>query len=276
MSLCELWPGAAPSDALEQALDDLLRRARLVDLPVEPATLIPFIAARLGQPDLDVIAHAPAADFLVAHACTSGDPRAIAQFESILAAVRPAIAGLGANREEIDELLQRMRLQLLVGANPGIARFAGRGELRAWVRVIAVREAVRLLTERGRGELVDDERLLEAVAPLTDAEHDLIRHEYRAAFRQAFAEALQSLPAIDRLVLRQHAVDDLSIDAIGKLHGVHRATAARWLERARHDLSAATQRLLRARLNLSLGEVHNLLQLILSRADASVHRLLGA
>jgi RNA polymerase sigma-70 factor (ECF subfamily) len=162
-----------------------------------------------------------------------------------------------------------------VGDDPGISRYAGKGELRAWVRVIAVREAVRLLTERGRGQLVDDERMFEAIEPLARIEQDLIKQEYRDAFRAAFTEAIQSLEPRDRLLLRQHAIDDLSIDEIGQLHGVHRATAARWIEQARQDLSKATQRLLRQRLRLSGDEVRDLLRLILSRVDASVQRLLS-
>ena len=97
----------------------------------------------------------------------------------------------------------------------------------------------------------------------------------RAAFRAAFEEAIRALPPRDRLVLRQHGVDDLSIDQIGALHGVHRATAARWVEQARADLARATERALQARLGATAAEVRSLLQQIMSRMDASVHRLLG-
>jgi RNA polymerase sigma-70 factor (ECF subfamily) len=269
--------GAVPSDDLERALADLVRRASADgELPLVPATFIPFVAERLGAADPAAIDSVPAIDLVIAFGCASGDARALARFESVLAAVRPAVASVGANREDTDEVLQRLRIQLLVGERPGIAAYVGRGELRAWVRVIAVREAVRLLAERGRTQLVDDARVLDAIAPLADVERGLISEEYRAAFRAAFADAIQALPPRDRLVLRQHAVDDLSIDEIGRLHGVHRATAARWIEQARQELSAKTQRILRERLKLTIEEVRNLVRLILSRVDASVQRLLRA
>ena len=276
MTLCRHWVRAAASPELERALTDLVQRARAgAELTVPDAVFVPFVAARLGFADLAAIDAAPAADLLVACACATGDARGLERFESILAAVRPAIAGVGASREEIEEVLQRLRMQLLVGEAPGIARYAGKGELRAWVRVIAVREAVRMLTERGRGQLVDDARMFEAIEPLSDVEQSLIRKEYREAFRAVFAEALQLMAPRDRLLLRQHAIDDLSIDQIGQLHGVHRATAARWIEQARKDLSKTTQRLLRERLKLTGEEVRNLVRLILSRVDASVQRLLS-
>ncbi len=77
------------------------------------------------------------------------------------------------------------------------------------------------------------------------------------------------------MLLRQRSVDDLSIDQIGALHGVHRATAARWLERARVELALATERALQRRLSASAEDVRSLMRLIASRMDASIHRLLA-
>ena len=108
-------------------------------------------------------------DVELARACARADPAALAAFEQVLGAVRPAIASLGASAAEIDEVLQRVRVQLLVGDPPGIAGYAGRGELRAWVRVIAVRETVRLRKSAGRTEPLDDERLLESLLPAVSA-----------------------------------------------------------------------------------------------------------
>jgi RNA polymerase sigma-70 factor (ECF subfamily) len=276
MSLCQHWLGATATPELERALGDLVHRAITgAELTISDDVFVPFVAERLGVADLAAISAAPAADLLIACACAAGDTRALARFEHVLAAVRPALAGIGATRDEIEEVLQRLRMQLLVGERPGIARYAGKGELRAWLRVIAVREAVRLLTERGRAQLVDDERMFEAIEPLADVEHDLIKQEYRDAFRAAFAEAMRMLPPRDRMLLRQHTIDDLSIDQLGQLHGVHRATAARWVEQARQELSKATQRLLRERLGVSGTEARDLVRLILSRVDSSVQRLLS-
>ncbi|HLK92037.1 MAG TPA: sigma factor-like helix-turn-helix DNA-binding protein [Polyangia bacterium] len=274
--LTDHWPGAPPSPELESALADLVRRAEAgPHAPVDPARFIGWVGARLGAPDPTAIAAARAADLHLAQACAAGEAAALADFERALAAVRPAIATLGAQPADIDEVLQRLRVQMLVGTPPGIAHYRGSGELRAWLRVVAVREAVRVLTERGHDQLVDDTRLLEAYLPAIDGEHELIRGELVAAFRAAFDEAIRALPARDRLILRQHAVDDLSIDQIGALHAVHRATAARWIEHAHVELARATERALKARLGGTSAEARSLLRQITSRMDASIHRLLA-
>ncbi len=222
-----------------------------------------------------MIRAACAADLHLAFACAEHDRGALEDFEATLAAVRPAVATLGAAPADLDEVLQRLRVQMLVGETPGLSAYSGRGELRAWLRVVAVREAVRLLAERGRNQSIDDTRLLEAMLPEIDAEREIIGLELRAQFRAAFEEAIRALPPRDRLVLRQHSVDDLSIDQIGALHGVHRATAARWIEHARVELALATERALQRRVTGTTEDVRSLIRLVASRMDASIHRLLA-
>jgi RNA polymerase sigma-70 factor (ECF subfamily) len=275
MGLCDLWPGAAPSDELERALADFVRRAGAwPELPPEPKRLIPWTAQRLGSPDAVLLAEAPAADLHLACACAAGDARALSQFEELLHALKPALVSVGVSGGQLDEVVQRLRVQLLVGPQPGIGGYAGRGSLRAWLRVVAVREGVRALRELGRGDPFDDRRLLDTILPDVDVEHDLTTADFRIHFRAAFEEAVAALAARARLILRQHAVDDLTIDQIGALHRVHRATAARWIEQARADLSSATERALQRRLGVSLDEVRGMLRLYMSRLDASVYRLL--
>jgi RNA polymerase sigma-70 factor (ECF subfamily) len=269
------WQGAAPSPELEAALEDLVRRAAAwSDLPVAPEPFVAWVAARVGAPDPAEIGAVCAGDLHLAQASAAGHARALHDFETILTAVRPAIAALGAGSSDIDEVLQRLRVQLLVGERPGISAYGGRGELRAWLRVVAVREAVRVLGERGKNQGIDDTRLLEVILPEVDAERDLIGSELRAQLRVAFEEAVGSLSPRDRLVLRQSGVDGLSIDQIGAVHGVHRATAARWIEQARVELALATERALQRRLNGTTDEVRSLMRLVTSQMDLSVHRLL--
>ena len=274
--LSEYWPGAAPSAELEAALADLVSRAQAwPGRPVVPERFIAWVAARLGAPEPAVIRAAFASDLHLALACTERDRGALEDFEAALAAIRPAIAALGAGASDADEILQRLRVQMLVGERPGLLAYGGRGELRAWLRVVAVREAVRVLGERGRSQAIDDTRLLEAMLPEIDAEREVISSELRAQFRAAFEEGIRAIAPLDRLLLRQHSVDDLSIDQIGALHGVHRATAARWIERARVELAVATERALQRRLSASAEDVRSLMRLIASRMDASIQRLLG-
>jgi RNA polymerase sigma-70 factor (ECF subfamily) len=68
----------------------------------------------------------------------------------------------------------------------------------------------------------------------------------------------------------------LGIDQIAALHGVHRATAARRLERAREALLVATRKSLMSRLSIDSAEFESLMDLIRSRLDVSIQRILGS
>jgi len=69
-------------------------------------------------------------------------------------------------------------------------------------------------------------------------------------------------------------MERLSIDQIGALYHLHRATAARRVVKAREALLTATRTALAARLGLTTEQLESVLQLIASRMDASVERLL--
>lgn len=58
------------------------------------------------------------------------------------------------------------------------------------------------------------------------------------------------------------------------VHGSHRATAARWLQTARGNLTKIVHRRLGERLNLPADELGDLLPLVESRLELSLDRLL--
>src|SRR5262249_53613663 len=145
--------------------------------------------------------------------------------------------------DAIAEVKQRIRCRVLVPDRgpPRILDFSGRGALRAWIRVMAVREALRIARQaRREGWLDDDSEKLHAfVAP---GHHDgEAKDQFRCAFAQAFDRALRGLPVRDQNLLRQYVLDGLTIDQLGALYRVHRATAARMLERARQEVLSATR-----------------------------------
>jgi RNA polymerase sigma-70 factor (ECF subfamily) len=77
-------------------------------------------------------------------------------------------------------------------------------------------------------------------------------------------------------LLRQSVVHGLNIDQIAAVFGVHRATAARRVERAREALLAATRKSLMSRLSIDRTEFESVMALIKSRLDVSIHRVLGS
>ncbi len=61
---------------------------------------------------------------------------------------------------------------------------------------------------------------------------------------------------------------------MGKLHQVHRATAARWLQSIRDALLERTRVELQARLGAGAADVDSVIRLVASRLDVSLERVL--
>jgi RNA polymerase sigma-70 factor (ECF subfamily) len=68
----------------------------------------------------------------------------------------------------------------------------------------------------------------------------------------------------------------LTVDILGRLHGVHRATAARWVEAARASVVRAVRRHLRGTLGLGASELDSIVGLVKSGLDVSLTRLLAS
>jgi RNA polymerase sigma-70 factor (ECF subfamily) len=83
------------------------------------------------------------------------------------------------------------------------------------------------------------------------------------------------MEARDRVMLRQHFVDGLTIDELGPLYGVHRATAARWIASAKEDLMTRTRREFMARARLSPKEMASVMRMVQSRLEVTLARLMA-
>ncbi len=177
---------------------------------------------------------AEGADLLLCCACSRGDPEALRLFErETLHVARAAIASLRQDREFSNETLQEVWEKLFYGPEPKITKYTGRGPLQAWVRVTATRAALDRCRALGISTARETELTDRLAAPWPGMELLLSRARYGAAFQGALCEAVARLPARERNALRMHVCGRCSIDEIGRAYGVHRATAARWLERAR-------------------------------------------
>ena len=93
------------------------------------------------------------------------------------------------------------------------------------------------------------------------------------AARLAMAvQQLRELAPEQRNVLRMSLVEGLSVDELAPVFGVHRATAARLLQRARDAVSEGTKRRLTERLSLETSELESILRLVRSQLDLSISR----
>jgi RNA polymerase sigma-70 factor, ECF subfamily len=178
-----------------------------------------------------------------------------------------------------DDVIQGVWENLLLEGDdeqPRISQYRGRGDLRRWLRVSALRAAYRLLERNGRDVVFDDDRLEAMPDAGHDPELDVLKRRSVVEFRTAFRTAIASLTPRQRTLLRRHHLDGLTVDDLGALYRVHRATAARWLAEARDDVLMYTKRELRTRLKLGDAEVASLIEMIQSRLDVSLERLLAS
>ena len=208
-------------------------------------------------------------------ACAQGDAEAMRALESdTLPQVVKAISRIDSNPEFVEEALQTLRARLLVAPRAKIADYAARGPLVAWLSVAAARVALDAIRSRNARKLHHadlPDRLAQAESsPL----NDIVKSRYRDSFQRALKNAIHSLPPRERNLLRLQLVGRCSIDQLGRMYLVHRATAARWLQRARGALVTHTRGRLAARLKVSVDEIDSVIRLVQSQLDASVVRYL--
>lgn len=164
-------------------------------------------------------------DLYLAAACARVCPAAVQVFErEVLGQVGGALRSLEPSQEFADEVRQRLRTKLLVGASPRIAAYRGSGPLVAWVNVSAIRTGLHVLDAERRRQREQEGHWSRALLVADGGDVDVCKREHLGAFRTAPVEASAALSDRERAVLRSHFADGLSIDEIGAIDGVHRAT----------------------------------------------------
>jgi RNA polymerase sigma-70 factor (ECF subfamily) len=265
VELCATAHRALPE--IEEAIDD--------------AALVTALAGR--APERDVVAYLERchpAELALAQAASRGHAAAIAALEREHRSVIEAICWRYANAaHSAADLRQILREKLYVappGERPKLAEYAGQGQLASWLRITAVRVFIDLgkRKDRAREAPTDDGAL--AMPDPADLSLEVIKAEYRAAVRDAMHDAAAGLDLADRHLLHQHYVAGLSIDELGVALGIHRATAARRVARARQTLVDETRALLVTRLRLAPEELDEVIGMVLSRLDVSIPMLLQA
>lgn len=190
--------------------------------------------ARIPSADPSLAVAREATELFLVCACLEGDPVALRAFErDWLPVARAAIARIVREPDLTAELLQELRGKLLLGPDFKLQRYSGQGPLKAWLRVTATRIAFDHCRLRGLNPARFVELSERLAAPDHGPEVAFLKARYGVALQQALKSAVSLLPARDRNVLRMHVAGQCSIDEIGRAYGVHRATAARWIERAR-------------------------------------------
>ena len=185
-------------------------RAAWPELHVDAVWVVEFVArqvtADLADAALDGLRPA---DLYLACGCARQLPQAIAAFDrDYMREVDIALARMRIAPPRASDVKQLVRQRLFVGGgtagaptSPGkISEYGGRGDLRRWVRSVAVRTCLNELRKGKREVLVDDDQLIaqHAIAA-DDPEIEYMKRTYASEFKAAFAEALGSLSRSRRI-----------------------------------------------------------------------------
>jgi RNA polymerase sigma-70 factor, ECF subfamily len=208
-------------------------------------------------------------------ACLAGNASACAAFQqAYLGVIRNAIARIIPRREWLDDVASQCLGQLLVGSSPRLGRYSGRGDLAAWLKVVATRAALdakRSLPEKEEDPPSSSLHDVRSMSP----ESLVLCRTHGIALVDALASALTALDQRQQNLLRLSYADELSIDEIGALYGVHRATAARWVQQARAAVESAVRGSLRARHRLDDSEVSTLVRGLGPELETSLRAVLA-
>lgn len=275
-------PAASGSKPELQELVDAARSA-WPELDLDAAAFAQYAGERLRPPeaaDESIVPSVRPQDLYLAFGCSLGDPGAIAAFERLYARAMDQVVRRFESAQLSPEDLRQLLLEKLFvardGCAPKIADFNGRGFLQNWLRVTAVRtflDEIKRLKRYAREQPADG-RDFEELADGLDPELEFLKQRYRGEFKQAFAAAIRSLSSGERNLLRHQVLAGLTVDQIGALYAIHRATAARRLERARQALLKATRAELMRRLSVDRDELESIMHLIRSNLEVSIQRVL--
>jgi RNA polymerase sigma-70 factor (ECF subfamily) len=274
------WP---PEPGLDEAARAFVARAH-EDWPalrVDPADLLAHVAAAVpeGHRSTEALGKLSAGDLLLARACASHDPAALRAFEErFLSSVPSYLARLTPSSELVDEVRQSLRERLILGARggrPKLLEYSGMGSLANWLRIAAVRLALRVARTRAQHSLESQPGELAQRLSTADPELRLIKENDWPRVREVLVDALRGLGPRDRELLSLHYLGSLSLEAMAAREGVSRSTIARWLADCRARVVERTRALLMERLALTASSSDELLRFVRSELEVSLRRVLG-
>ncbi len=274
-----MYTAAAVRPLEDNAVVEAHRKASQVwpDVRVALARFRDVLEAALAATE-ETVDRLHAGDLYLVAACLDGDAHAVAALEgNVLGEVRASVERACRHEGTVEDAIQTTLTKLLVGPpGPKLAQYTGRGSLVAWVRVAAVREALQAQRRTKREILTDEHAAPGSPHTAASVELKILRDLHGPNFGKAVEEAMRRLTAEQRALLRFHMRDGLTIDRIALMFGIHRATAARRLEKARGDVLAHTTAVLKERHGLSESEVKSLCLALGGDIDLSLCLALGA
>jgi RNA polymerase sigma-70 factor (ECF subfamily) len=262
-----------------ERMQELLERGRQTRPALEADQAFRERLSVLAQKQGGIPEPFAAADFYLVAAFAQGSERALAELRELLKRCVES-AGARLSRADREDVLSELSIELFTeakGRPPSVLNYGGRGGLAAFIMVAVARRVTRVRHHAQREAPVGDDALL---GSLSDGPGDteglaLLKQRYGAQVSRCLGSAVASLQPRDRLLLRQHYLDELSLEVLAEVHAVHRATVARWLADARTSLLEGTRGELGRLFGIQRSEVDSLIRAVESRLDISARLFLG-
>lgn len=269
-----------PSEGLEAALWRMYHEGATSwpQIPVSAEKFAQFLGRQLpSEAALRELAGLRARDLYLVCALGLGDRTAQTIFEGeYMQRVRHALLQFGTSEPGIADIKQNLYGRLLEKRDGTVVRlsYGGRGDLGSWLCTCAIREAGQrhkkqqreLALEHASEEILRDLHSSPEVATLTG--------RLKQVFQESFKEAIATLSSRERNLLRYHFLAELSIDQIGAIYRIHRATAARWVAKAQERLVKKTRELFVLRAQVNAESLPRIMELIESQLSVNLGNVL--
>jgi len=232
-------------------------------------------------------------DLYLALACARGDRIAWEHFaDQYLPLLKRFALQACRNRDACEDLAQEIVTTLLGDSSPAshtpageglsapshgvssgkLGSYSGRGSLAGWLRAAVSHAAVDRFRRARKDvslEEVSEREVLPAVGTSgsTESADQRLDSRWGPVLAECVAREIAELAARDRLLLRLYHLQGVSLKLIGARFGVHEATASRWLEHARQEVSKRVEQELRKVHGLSRHEVRSLWHWVCETAD---------
>jgi RNA polymerase sigma-70 factor, ECF subfamily len=204
-------------------------------------------------------------DLYLARACVLRDENAWAECSRLHFGFMREFAGRFLRREDAAEISDRVIADLW--EKEKLARYEGRSTLRTWLGAVVAHAAIQAGKSIRRQEesTADPDSIAES-----GAAPDPEREQAARVLADITTSAIQGLPASDKLLLRLHYEQGLSLDQIVAIVGTSKATLSRRLKHLREVIRNEVERTARERYRASATEVRSLVDLSRLEIDLSV------
>ncbi len=234
-------------------------------------------------------------DLCLIIACEKGDTGAwedlVKNFDST---VKSAARKFSNNAEDTEDLASSIWAELYGLKQDADGRiktklsyYSGRGSLAGWLRAVVSQLAVDQFRKESRFVQIEENREFENLANessektenLSVVSHadnpEQIFSEKQTAkdVSDSLKEAIASLEAEDKLILKLYYFDDLKLKDIGATLGFHEATASRKLVRIQTEIRKSVEKILQAKHGWSETEVKRYLSEIASKLGFNLEKL---